>query len=64
MKKVYLNGLNNIALIIDDERKKYVLCKETTARRVKSAFMYRVKLQRISEVLKAIKKDNYINIRG
>lgn len=67
MKRVYLNGFNNIALIIDDERKKYALCKETTARHIKkdkNTGVYCVKLERISELLKAIKKDSYINIRG
>ena len=62
MKRVYLNGLNNIALVIDDGRKVYALIKGTTAHGLKrhAGDMFKgVKLCRIGELLNIIKSDGY-----
>ena len=62
MKRVYLNGLNNIALVIDDKRKLYALIKGTTARGLKKHgrdLFKSVRLERIAEALKIIKSDGY-----
>ena len=62
MKRVYLNGLNNIALVIDDGRKLYALIKGQTARGLKKhkKDMFKsVRLERIAEALNIAKADGY-----
>lgn len=62
MKRVYLNGLNNIALVIDDGRKVYALIKGEKAHGLNrhAGDMFKgVKLCRIGELLNIIKSDGY-----